>query len=52
MIAFLLCITVLAFILGFWLGFKLGKWRGFKLVWNEDKQKARNFYEARKKKYL
>jgi membrane protein DedA with SNARE-associated domain len=52
MIPFLLCMIILAGIVGFWLGYKLGKWRGFKLVWEEDKQKARSFYETRKKKYL
>jgi membrane protein DedA with SNARE-associated domain len=51
MLLFWLCIA-LAFILGFWLGYKLGKWRGLKLIWEEDKQKARSFYETRKKKYL
>jgi hypothetical protein len=52
MIAFLLSMIAFAGIVGFWLGYKLGKWRGLKLVWEEDKQKARSFYETRKKKYL
>jgi hypothetical protein len=52
MIIFLLSMIGLAGIIGFWLGYKLGKWRGFKLVWEEDKQRARGLYEGRKKKYL